>query len=471
MKIRDRIKELRRVRAGVLRPHPKNWRTHPAAQQRRAAGRAGRDRLRRRPLGPGIARRIARTDRRPSPGRDHAGRGGAGAGGRSRRRRGGEAPGPARSAGRDGRDGRRRCWPSCWPRWRRESEAVQRLLDGMLGRAGRAAGRRARRRRRRRSTIPEAFQVVVECRDEDQQRDVFERLTAEGLKCRLLTLVIVRTVHRTARLPTCHASHRRHRHLSRLRFVPRPAGGRACSTCRWPSGRRERFRRRRARTGRRLADRPDRRARRAAARARSPGELFGERLYRAAALARGSRGGRLPGRPADQGDHRAVHGRGFQLAAELDQAVPRALAAASSSAATWPGRWPRRASGRRAAAGRVRRVHQRGRPQRGADRLGGDCQGDSRGADRVPASWRSRATTTWPSGSSRTGCSTWPRRRSRGGVFGDRAIELEIFRCRAWCVAVFARHHYLSGSLSAAARCFLALWRGRAGGVLRDGAA
>ena len=33
MKIRDRIKELRRVRASQLRPHPKNWRTHPAAQQ------------------------------------------------------------------------------------------------------------------------------------------------------------------------------------------------------------------------------------------------------------------------------------------------------------------------------------------------------------------------------------------------------------------------------------------------------
>ncbi len=33
VKIRDRIKELRRVKASQLRPHPKNWRTHPAAQQ------------------------------------------------------------------------------------------------------------------------------------------------------------------------------------------------------------------------------------------------------------------------------------------------------------------------------------------------------------------------------------------------------------------------------------------------------
>ena len=33
MKIRDRIQELRRVPASQLQPNPKNWRTHPAAQQ------------------------------------------------------------------------------------------------------------------------------------------------------------------------------------------------------------------------------------------------------------------------------------------------------------------------------------------------------------------------------------------------------------------------------------------------------
>ena len=33
MHIRDRIKELRRVKAARLRPHPKNWRSHPKAQQ------------------------------------------------------------------------------------------------------------------------------------------------------------------------------------------------------------------------------------------------------------------------------------------------------------------------------------------------------------------------------------------------------------------------------------------------------
>ena len=41
------------------------------------------------------------------------------------------------------------------------------------------------------------------------------------------------------------------------------------------------------------------------------------------------------------------------------------------------------------------------------------------------------------------------------------AIRLEVFRCRRAAWALFARHHYLSGSLSAAARCYLALWEGR----------
>ena len=37
-------------------------------------------------------------------------------------------------------------------------------------------------------TIPASFQVVVQCDDEAQQRSVFERMTAEGFKCRVLSL-------------------------------------------------------------------------------------------------------------------------------------------------------------------------------------------------------------------------------------------------------------------------------------------
>jgi hypothetical protein len=35
---------------------------------------------------------------------------------------------------------------------------------------------------------PELFQVVIECRDEAQQRELFERLRREGLRVRLLVL-------------------------------------------------------------------------------------------------------------------------------------------------------------------------------------------------------------------------------------------------------------------------------------------
>ena len=38
MHIRDRIKELRRVRAGDLKPHPKNWRVHPESQKNALRG-------------------------------------------------------------------------------------------------------------------------------------------------------------------------------------------------------------------------------------------------------------------------------------------------------------------------------------------------------------------------------------------------------------------------------------------------
>jgi len=38
MKLRDRIRELRRVRAGDLRPNPRNWRTHPENQENALRG-------------------------------------------------------------------------------------------------------------------------------------------------------------------------------------------------------------------------------------------------------------------------------------------------------------------------------------------------------------------------------------------------------------------------------------------------
>jgi hypothetical protein len=37
-------------------------------------------------------------------------------------------------------------------------------------------------------TVPEIYQVVIECRHEREQRAVFERMRAEGFRCRVLTL-------------------------------------------------------------------------------------------------------------------------------------------------------------------------------------------------------------------------------------------------------------------------------------------
>lgn len=38
-------------------------------------------------------------------------------------------------------------------------------------------------------------------------------------------------------------------------------------------------------------------------------------------------------------------------------------------------------------------------------------------------------------------------------------IRLEVYRCRREAWSMFARHHYLSGSLSTVARCYVAMWR------------
>lgn len=49
----------------------------------------------------------------------------------------------------------------------------------------------------------------------------------------------------------------------------------------------------------------------------------------------------------------------------------------------------------------------------------------------------------------------------RQEFFRRPAIELRLFRCRRSAWRLFARHHYLSGSLSPMARCYLATWDDR----------
>src|SRR6185369_14833081 len=47
-----------------------------------------------------------------------------------------------------------------------------------------------------------------------------------------------------------------------------------------------------------------------------------------------------------------------------------------------------------------------------------------------------------------------------GGYFRRPAIELEIHRCDMAAWQLFKRHHYLSGELPRAARCYLTTWEG-----------
>ena len=66
---------------------------------------------------------------------------------------------------------------------RAKSPAVVGMLQDLAKKAG--AGREEREKAP--ALPPERFEVLVECRDEGHQREVYDRLTEEGLTCRVLT--------------------------------------------------------------------------------------------------------------------------------------------------------------------------------------------------------------------------------------------------------------------------------------------
>lgn len=191
MQIRDRIKELRRVRASQLRPNPRNWRTHPQAQRDALRGVLAEigyaDALLARPLPDGSLELIdghLRAETTPDM----------------------EVPvlvldldeaeaakllallDPlAALAGADAD-----VLADLLAGVHTENEAVQALLD-QLAAGGETCGATSAAEAsephgRDEVKVPEAFQVVVECRDETQQQELYERLVAEGFHCRLLTL-------------------------------------------------------------------------------------------------------------------------------------------------------------------------------------------------------------------------------------------------------------------------------------------
>ncbi len=181
MKIRDRIKELRRVKADQLKPHPKNWRIHPKSQQDTLRGVLAEvgyaDALLARELDDGTLELIdghLRAETTPDV----------------------EVPvlildlddeeaaklltlhDPLTGMAEVDRD----VLTDLIAQVETENNAVQSLLDQMLRQPEFPLEDRPE------VNIPEAFQVVVECRDEAEQQTLYERLSAEGLSCRVLTL-------------------------------------------------------------------------------------------------------------------------------------------------------------------------------------------------------------------------------------------------------------------------------------------
>ena len=71
IQIRDRIKELRRVRAKELLPNPKNWRRHPKAQAEALRGLLAEVGYAGCVAGSDVTRWTPDDHRRASPRRDH----------------------------------------------------------------------------------------------------------------------------------------------------------------------------------------------------------------------------------------------------------------------------------------------------------------------------------------------------------------------------------------------------------------
>jgi hypothetical protein len=186
MKIRDRIKDFRRVQASQLQPHPKNWRIHPSEQQDALRGvlaeigYAGALLVRELPDGTlGLIDGHLRAETTP------------------------DMEVPVLVLDLNEREAEKllvlhdplagmaeaneQVLVELLDHVETENDAVQAMLDAMLSEAevldtetpGDAENPLA---------IPEAFQVVIECRNEAEQQAVYERMIEQGYACKLLTL-------------------------------------------------------------------------------------------------------------------------------------------------------------------------------------------------------------------------------------------------------------------------------------------
>lgn len=184
MQIRDRIKEFRRVRADSLRPHPRNWRTHPRAQQDAMRGVLAEIGY----AGALVARELADGSLELLDGHLRA-------------ELTPEALVPVLVLDVDEREAIKllatldplaamaetdaAVLRGLIEEVQTDSPALRALVDSLAAEIP-LAGQGDQPLDD--LTIAASFQVVVQCADEGQQRDVYERLSAEGLKCRVLSL-------------------------------------------------------------------------------------------------------------------------------------------------------------------------------------------------------------------------------------------------------------------------------------------
>ncbi len=187
MQIRDRIKELRRVRAGDLVPNPQNWRTHPDAQ---------RDALR------GVLAEIGYADallaRELPDGRLEL------IDGHLRAETTPDVHVPVLVLDVDENEAKKillthdplaalakadlgqveELVASCEFHHPQVEEMIEQLQKD-LSRADENFDNLADRPE---VEIPESFQVVIECGSEEEQQSIYERMRKEGYRCRVLTL-------------------------------------------------------------------------------------------------------------------------------------------------------------------------------------------------------------------------------------------------------------------------------------------
>lgn len=189
MQIRDRVKDLRRVRAADLRPNPRNWRRHPSTQQDALRGVLAEvgyaDALLARELADGSLMlidghlRAATTPESIVPvlvlDIDEA-----------------EADkillthDPLAAMATPDAEELQALLESV----ETENEAVRALLDRLASDETRIknCGLEADNPQLHEVPVPECYQVVVECHDEEDQQMVYERMRGEGYRCRVLTL-------------------------------------------------------------------------------------------------------------------------------------------------------------------------------------------------------------------------------------------------------------------------------------------